>query len=527
MCGDDSSSSIEERIGFPEDLLAGIGSDGVRNNNRPFGSGKNLEISESFAHDSIKRSRLFDSRFIDSDFSLAAATGSRFVNVDFDNCRLYGANFQNCDFIDTVIHANEEERKAIDFCHFGQSTFVKCNLDQVRFYGCSFHQTVFWNTHFMSAEIMESTLEGAEFIGCQLSDMSLSQINLDFSTFLDCHFDKVGFEIYQVPYVFGLLDYLLTTDDKVWLTATKDGVEHRIEVDALRELFPQLERYFYGLGEFFPLANMMLVTEDHEKACEYLLTGIKKAIEELDFRMVEYYAQLATQNSILSMADKKRIYTSVEETALGIITETADMHRYLLHKPRIREILLDDMYGQQALEISFDTSIPADDFETASKLGKMLNSECERYTNQKSIHRVELRHSSDFQIGIFIVDNLPAILSCLSSMMGVVLNGIQIKKLKLSPRVKKEISAEQKAFMDQQKAFMDQSDRIGQYIPPNEEATLNFSQEHKHTQKIGEFVSETVDTFSYSLSGSALKYLSPQDIIGMVPLSDTLKGSGK
>jgi len=504
-----NSLFIDGQIPFARWLLAELGSDGVRNNNRAFGSGEGQVIRESFVGDSIKRSRLSHSQFIDSDFSMAAVTGSQFSNVDFDNCRLHGVNFQNCDFSDSVFHARDWERKTVDFCHFGQSSFTNSTFDEVRFYGCSFHQTEFRRTRLMSAQIESSTLEGAEFIDCELSDMRLSQINLDFATFQNCQMDEVCFALYQVPYTFGGLDYLLSTHDNVWLSVSKDGAEHRIEPSAYRELLPELEAYYSDLGEFFPLANIMLVTERRDKAYEHIIAGVKKAIGEFDFRMVEYFAQLATRNNIFTMADKKQIYAEVEATAKKEITKTADMRRYLLHKPRIREILLDDIYGKQTLQMSFETSIPADDFESAAELGQMLNEVCEQYTGTESIHRVELRHSSNFQIGLMIVEELPVILPCLAAVMEIILSGMKIKEKRLSANNEKNYSAQLKE-LEAQVARLEQAQQ-----EQGQKQEAHVTVERKDSRIEGELASETVEKMSFTLPESALKYVFAKDMTGV------------
>ena len=502
-----------EQARFARKFLDELGSDGVKNNNRPFGTGKGLLILEDFTGDSIKRSRLVDSQFTGSDFSMAAVTGSQFTRVDFDNCHLLGANFQNCDFLESTFHADDWERKVIQFCHFGQSSFVNCSFDAVLFSGCSFHQVTFQGSHFNGAQIESSTLEGAEFIGCKLTGIELSHINLDFATFQNCQMSKVGFALYQVPYTFGLLDYLLSTDDDVWLSVSKDGVEREVELDEYREILPYLEVYYADLEEYFPLANLMLATERREEAYDCVIAGIKKAMGEFDFRMVEYFAQLATQNNIFSMAEKKQIYSIVEQTALEKVTKAADMHRYLLHKSWIRDILLNDMYGQQTLEMSFETSIPMDDFEAASELGQMLNEVCERYTDKKSIHRVELRHSSNFQIIMTIGANLTAVLSCLTAVMNTVVAGMNIKKMQLGSRAGQEPSIGQEKF-EAQIARLEGALR-------EKEQAANFSFERKVSSTEGALVSETVEKMSFSLPASAMKYISPQDMMGLLSLSGT------
>lgn len=115
------------------------------------------------------------------------------------------------------------------------------------------------------------------------------------------------FPFSQVCFTFGLLPYLMTTKDHIFITSAQNS-EGFIKPKEFLLLLPYFEQYYMKTNEFFPLANIYLSLGKYAEAKTIILNGILLATTIFDFRQIKYLSKLIYMHSIFDFHQRKSIY---------------------------------------------------------------------------------------------------------------------------------------------------------------------------------------------------------------------------
>lgn len=253
-------------------------------------------FSESFAGQSIKRANI-NAANITSNFQSAAVTGSKFTNCHFiKSANLNDANFEFCDFIDCFFILGN----GLNSISFNGSYFIETTFQNTDIMHTTFTNVIFENCTFENLKIESTTFENSTFINCTFNHVDLSELNMDFVDFESIkQMNEVVLPLSQISYMFGCLDYLLTTNDRIYINSKDKNI-------CIADILQDLLCYYTNSREFFPMANILIAQKRFEQAREVIVYGIRSLVqaESIDFRMFKYLCKLASKYSLLRKIEK-------------------------------------------------------------------------------------------------------------------------------------------------------------------------------------------------------------------------------
>ena len=412
-------------------------------NNRIFRKAIKATYSGDYSNMSLKRTFLKECKIQNSNFSRAAVTGSKFIQTIFEDCIISGTSFQCCDFIDSKL---QKFSSKIEASNFSDSTFINTEFENINFCNNTIFQSLFENCIFTSCVIGTTTLEGSIFRNCIFTHVDLSNLNIDYVTLHNPIMNDVYLPFFQIPYIINGFLYLNTTDDDVWIDSEKSPCG-KIEIEEYLQHTKELIIYFYGLKEFFPLANIYLAKNDPKTALACIMEGIERTSKENDFRMIKHFCRLVTSTSQFTTKDMKEVYHLLENRFNPDSLTVRELHNYLLNIGEIRAILFHGNYGLQTLEIIIQTNIEPDESKRLGAFLEQLNKLLDEYNVNGRSQFVELRHNSDYNIFISIVDaftQLMPIVASLYAAFGIVDKVAKFNNTLLDNKIKRETIRSQK-----------------------------------------------------------------------------------
>lgn len=263
-------------------------------------------FSGNYQGESIKRLKLTDCIFDGAKLNDVAATGSNFCRCIFENCDMDQGDFEYCDFFKCDIKAKTRISIAFD-----NSNFIETKIHDLEFYSSTFSNSFFEETEFINVDINDCTLESATFQNCYFKSIDFSNLNLDFVDFRAPHFEDSNLPMSQITYTYGLLQYLMTTDDNVYIIGNDKKINSQKYID---EVLPTLLEYYLNLDEeekvkvYFPLINILLALNNVDEANKYLEKALNLSASIQDFRMLKHYCKLINLSERYTTRHKKNVY---------------------------------------------------------------------------------------------------------------------------------------------------------------------------------------------------------------------------
>ncbi|BDZ83133.1 hypothetical protein Lac2_12670 [Claveliimonas bilis] len=353
---------------------------------------------------SIRRSKFAHKTFSETLFINSAAAGSTFSNCNFNKCKFINANFQECTFTNSIIQKNINNN-AIAHCNFDRSLFS----DEFRLFDIEFQHSVFRQTAFIDGTIQDvtffsSTLQDTIFSNIILNGVRFNDLNIDYSIFENVHMDNVILPFSQICFTFGLLTYLMSTQDNVCITSAQKN-NGTISKDEFLSLLPNFETYYLGTSDFFPLTNIYLSQGRYNEAQKALLSGILLATTNCDFRQIKYLCKLIYTYSVFSFHQRKRIYDYINEHISFNDMNPSLLYNYTTYKNEISSYLLtNNRSGIVTSEIDIVTNIFPYESKKLGILLSVLEEIIEQNKSQNGEHSIICRHNSAEEIIVTIQD---------------------------------------------------------------------------------------------------------------------------
>ena len=288
---------------------------------------------DTFKNASLSHSRFYNCTFHKTNFSKAAVTGSIFESCIFVNCNFDDADFEFCEFRNCKI-----KYKSIKGCSFNNSNFISTSLSKLRLFSCTFTGAFIEDTLIDTVDLSYSTLEGACFSKCNFKNLNWRNLNLEYVEFIDPKMNKVVLPFHQIPYMFGILQYLSCTQDFVEISNNNANI-------SIQEFFdfgiPFLIADYEEKELFFPLSNIYMFgkNKDYNKALDYLSREVAGLAMVRDYRSIKFCCKLISMSHQFSKQKLNMIYKSIASTDISIKKDSAEMKSYSRNIGEIRSIL--------------------------------------------------------------------------------------------------------------------------------------------------------------------------------------------
>lgn len=298
----------------------------------------------------------------------------------FDSCNVNGSNFSNC-FMDAVV--------------FDHNTFI----------GTNFLRTKFRDCRIIGGEILSSSFEFAEFENTYFEDLRLANLSMEYSEFNNVVMKDVILPFAQLPFIFGGLDYIMTTKDPIAVSADM-GEIHSISVDEYINTFEDWKVFFYKRELYFPLANILLAQEKKEEALEAILSGILMMINHSDYRMLKYLCKLAAAHQSVTKTECKMLYSRIHDLVLRMNQSPAQQYSYEIHMNDIKNILVENPKSESRLYLSVKTNILTEQQQILYQLIGFIENTLDCSVFGLTAKTISIRHDSPYEIIIIAIGTL-------------------------------------------------------------------------------------------------------------------------
>lgn len=346
-------------------------------------------------------------------------SGSNYINCTFDTAEVQNSNlqfgtFENCRF---------------DRCHIEGSNFSNSFMSDVifngnRFIGSNFLRTRFKKCAFRGGKLLSSSFEFAEFENCYFENMRLANLSMEYSEFNNIHMDHVILPFAQLPFIFGGLDYILSTKDRIAISADMGNVQS-ISVDEYIALFEDWKTFLYCRELYFPLSNILLAQNRTSEALESILAGILVMINHYDFRMLKYLCKLAATHPKVSKEECKKLYKRIKELISMKAMNEEQGYKYSIHIDEIRNILLDNPKGEARLSLSLQTNLNSGAERQLCEVVRGLEILTDSPIFCLTAKTITIRHDSPFEIIITAVGAL-YVLKKLTELISQVIHNVKV-----------------------------------------------------------------------------------------------------
>ncbi len=474
-----------------------------------------------FTNMGIKRSYLTGCIFINANFTGAAVTGSHFISTKFNNCIIEGTNFQCCDFTDCFFK-NDTEEAFILSSNMSNSNFTNTVFKRIVFRQNTIYQSIFDECIFEDCILTTTTLEGSIFNNCRFTNMDMRIINMDYISLNNPKMENVILPFYQIPYVLNGLNYILNTNDQVWIES-ECSLESKIRPTEYYKLLDYMGIFFFDKDEFFPLINIYLAQNKPATALEFAKEGIRNSVKFNDFRMIKHICRLITSTTDFSPKEIKEIYYLIEELYNPKYIDKNNIISYLNNISEIKNILLKGDFNQETLEILIKTNIDASDATGISDFIKELTVTLDNIAGDSRSQYIELRHQSDYSI-IFtcvnIIEEIIPILVSFYAFFGVVDKSAKFYDTLLNIKQKKKTKKESVITVESKS---EKDEAYESRIRELEKQVKELKSEKRELNKTQKLLTDAVVELSHMIKGSESLGLNKEVLITRVELSTNMK----
>lgn len=253
---------------------------------------------EDYTSKTLNHTFLENCRVINTKFDNASATGSIYNYCDFINCSIIQTDFEYCEFYNCTFETPIEM-----IASFNNSNFNNVNFNNLHLKYSTFTGTYFEGCNFFNVKIEDSTFENAILKNCTFKNMDLGNLNLDYVQLDSPKMKDVILPFSQIPYMFGCLEYLLLTDDKIFISSNKNATISKEKY--LEEIIPLLIDFWNSKKRenseyYFPLSNVYLAKKDYINAVGNLREGLKNAVTKQDYRMIKFYCKIISESNMFN-----------------------------------------------------------------------------------------------------------------------------------------------------------------------------------------------------------------------------------
>lgn len=345
---------------------------GYDRKNKEYHIQDNAICNKNYKDKTLNHSILSNCRMETIIFDNASATGSIFRACEFINCSIVQTDFEFCNFYDSYFRSYSKI-----IASFNNSNFINTIFEDINFEFSTFTGALFENCTFKHAYIADSTLENAVFKNCVFQNMDLCNLNMDFVEVDNPEMENVILSLSQIPYMFGCLQYIFSTNDNVRI-GSQDGAKILVS-DYKNNIIPLLIQFwennkFEDPEYYFPLANVYIANGDYNNAVINLRSGLKNAVVQHDFRMIKFYCKLISRSGLFNSSALYKFYNIIKRfgTSNGS-GNLPDMQSFIRNIGEI-EAALFASHKEGKIFLRFKTNLSSEDTDKVGIiLGKIFS----------------------------------------------------------------------------------------------------------------------------------------------------------
>lgn len=358
--------------------------------------GKNFYADDeiSFQASALNRSRFYSCSFNNISFKKAAVTGSIFKDCTFNNCDLDHADFEFCDFSGCEIKIHR-----IIECSFNNSNFINTTIKNSEFDQCTFTNSFFEESTLDNVNITFSTLESACFLNCVFENIDWHNLNLEYVEFINPRMNNVILPSIQIPFMFGMLNYLSETkeDVKISTNGALVSIDNFFDVE-----IPKLMKDFENRKINLPISNICLFgkNKDKNKGLDYLAREVTDCSFNRDYRGIKFCCKLISMCEI----DKRylnTIYKNIANIGASLKPQSTEMKNFSRNIGEIRNILFSKKHSK-ILFIRFKSNIGIEGSERFANLISRFQNIAKPFRSEMLNVRFGLEYNSPLYIELKI-----------------------------------------------------------------------------------------------------------------------------
>lgn len=345
------------------------------------------KIEVDYATKNLNQSFFNNCKFVNCNFKCASFINSKFLNCKFINCNLTSTNFRNS-IIEKCIFYKDD--------NFINTRFGDCRISDSEFDGCYFNSIILDEAIFNNCRFTNNFWNAVSTYLCEFEDKIFDSVvfrnmNFEYSIFNGIHMNNMKLPFPTIPYIYGGLKYLATTNDNVRITSQHDvkiGIsksEYLLQLD-------NLEIFYTYTCNYFPLANIYLAKQKLNQCKAAIIYGIKSSILKSDFRMIEMFARLISFNSVFTMHERYDLFNNTISNIANSksVKKDNEINKCIFN---LRTYLF-NTGNDSSLHLSIKTNINSEE-----KLSKLINViENAILTDKKCNYNIEIRHNSPYEL---------------------------------------------------------------------------------------------------------------------------------
>ena len=414
--------------------------------NEQFRTFNKIKITDDWSTKNLRETVFISCVFENANLRCTGLAGSIFKETTFLLGNYIDTNFQSCDFRNCNF-----ENATLKYTSFNKSVFIdtnfnNCLLESVSMCDCRFVRCTFNNCKWTIR--IENTL----FKDSIIKDTSFRSMNFEFSTFENIHTENIKLPFPTIPFIYGGLTYLSTTDDNVSITSAihESGIS---KDEYLRNCLKNLEQYYNYTQNFFPLSNILIAKKHYEQALICISKGLELSILIRKFRMLINYCKLLKYIPTITTDTRQELYIRLMNNISIANLDVFEQENLGLYLPQVTSILVEDSMNEK-ISVFFNTNIERNEINKIAILYSIIDDLLNNYCT----YSIQLRHNSPLNVFLQIFSNRENI-EIIIATLNVVFLGIQagsaIHSNAMQKELKSNVKDESKILINDIKSTMD------------------------------------------------------------------------
>lgn len=367
------------------------------------------EFSGDYTDKTLRSMKLVNCTFKDTIFNDAAVTGSKFEKCIFDNCNMDQGDFEYSDFLGCSLAS----KHSISIS-FNNSNFIDTKIKEITFNSSTFTNAFFDNVYFSNVTINNCTLEATSFYHCHFLNTILTNLNLNFSEFIDPDFQDSIFPQAQILNTFGLLQYMMSTK-KTFELGDHNGNQIMDSDVYINEELPKILNKLIEsdnmnmYGKKFAIINVLLAYGEKQEALRYLRTAFQEAVLFDDLRMIRYYCKLISFSELFTMGERRQLYNDINSSFHMEVMPPWKLKNYSRQMGEIRYTLLKENSLPTLIFYAATNLIN----ESINKVGILMDHIFSISRKYKKTHlrdiKIEITQNSPIHLTIYFTETIESI----------------------------------------------------------------------------------------------------------------------
>lgn len=374
---------------------------GYDRKNKEYYIENNAICNENYKDKTLNHSILSNCRMEAIIFDNASATGSIFRACEFIDCSIVQTDFEFCNFYNSYFRSYSKI-----IASFNNSNFINTIFEDINFEFCTFTGALFENCVFKHVYIADSTLENAIFKNCVFQNMDLCNLNMDFVEVDDPKMENVILSFSQIPYMFGCLQYIFSTNDDLRI-GSQDGAKVSVS-DYKNNIIPLLIQFwennkFEDPEYYFPLANVYIANGNYNNAVINLRNGLKNAVIQHDFRIIKFYCKLISRSGLFDSSALYKFYSIIKRFGTSNGSRNLPEMKSFIRNIGEIEAALFAAHKEGKIFLRFKTNLSTEDTDKVGIiLGKIFSLSKMKHTLYPNRVEMSLTENSPLMISLQI-----------------------------------------------------------------------------------------------------------------------------